>query len=116
MIQQKTNGANCRESMGMSSGAGNGWWHGPEAELGTPRVRELDGIVRAHADRAAAIEGAELAIAVHAEHVRVDSQRGRKPAAWQLDVSLRADAFVLHRHRVLRVAFDPWRHSGLGDS
>jgi len=67
--------------MGMSSGAGDGWWHGLEAELGTPHVRELDGVVRAHADRAAAVEGAELAVAVHAEHVRVDSQGGCKSAA-----------------------------------
>lgn len=61
---------------GLSLGAGNGRRHGLEAELGSPCVRELDGMVGSHADGAAAVEGAELAIGVQAEHVRDNSQVG----------------------------------------
>ena len=84
------------------SGAGNGRRHGLEAELAGRRgVGELDGVLGAHAYGAPAVEGAELAVAIHAEHARrVDRHGGAEPTARQLDVRLRADAPVLHRHRV----------------
>jgi len=101
---ERINGsANCQVlHLFSSSGAGNGRRHGLEAELAGRRgVGELDGVLGSHADGAPAVEGAELAVAVDAEHAcRVDGHGGAEAAARQLDVRLRADAPVLHRHRV----------------
>jgi hypothetical protein len=92
------------------------WWMTRDRNwTGAPGVGELDGVVRAHADGAAAVEGAEVAVAIHAEHVRVDTHGCVEPATRQLDIGLCSDALVLHRYLVLFVALHLWRQGDLGD-
>jgi hypothetical protein len=81
----------------QDSRAGYSGGHGLEVNLNARRVTELDSIFRAHAD-SAAVESAELAVAIRLDDVLTKDHGGVEPLARQLDVGLCADALVLHRH------------------
>ena len=81
-----------------------------------PPIVELHGVFRALADGVAAVEGA-ISLPVRPEDSSwVDAHRGVEPLARQLHVALRADAPVLHSHRVLCVPAVAVRNGGLVDS
>lgn len=74
---------------------------------------ESDGIARAHADRTAVVESAELAVAVRLEYGWIDAHGRGEPLACHLNVRLCADAPVLHCHCVHPLAADLSRHGSL---